>query len=221
MQNLKTPNEIIGQKIQQIREALNLTQVDLAGQVGFKEDTIKKIENARFNASIGELTKILDILEYQLVLLPKIDYFEPALWAEVPFYNELYPDLKMIWNQWNQEWYVNIGQDVWVLESEAHVDAFLEEFFEVDDIEDGTYQIIDAGWVSKTAVNVTTFDDLPVEVAESIVSHFANILGVKPESLEKFLSENDCLFKKTDLGYELADPDCLARINSFFIKNPN
>lgn len=61
--------ERIGLQIVKIREALNLTQQELADKSGFTRCTISKIEAGKYNASIALISRLLEPIGYKVEIV--------------------------------------------------------------------------------------------------------------------------------------------------------
>lgn len=64
---LKTRLENIGHNIRQRRKLLNLSQIDVAVDVGIDRAYLSEIENGRTNVTIGILYAIADSLNVSLI----------------------------------------------------------------------------------------------------------------------------------------------------------
>ena len=63
-------NKIIGNAIKLLREELGMTQAQLADRAGVNQQTIDRIERARFNSSISLIQQVLQAMGTTLMIAP-------------------------------------------------------------------------------------------------------------------------------------------------------
>lgn len=65
--------EKIGAEIKAIRQSYGLSLRDLASKVGITYQSLNKIENGRYNTGIGNIYRILDALNCEIIIKKKDD----------------------------------------------------------------------------------------------------------------------------------------------------
>lgn len=56
----------IGMQIQSVREMLKVSRAELAQRTGITEETIRKVEEGRYNVQLDTLTAICDEMDYEI-----------------------------------------------------------------------------------------------------------------------------------------------------------